>query len=108
MQVADCPPDPPLGLQDSKPQACEASLQPGDRLLYTEGIVEARSPAGEFFGEQRLSDFVIRSAAAGVPAPETLRRLMREVLAHQTDQLQDDASVVALEWLAGEPQEPAT
>jgi hypothetical protein len=102
VQVAPCPPDLPLGLQDSKPHTCEAALQPGDLvLLYTDGIVEARSPEGEFFGEQRLSDFVIRSAGAGYPAPETLRRLMREVLAHQADQLQDDASIIALEWRAG-------
>ena len=30
-------------------------------LLYTDGIVEARSPAGEFFGEERLADFVVRA-----------------------------------------------
>ena len=108
VQIAVCPPDPPLGLQDSKPQTCEMALQPGDRvLLYTDGIIEARSPTEEFFGEQRLSDFVIRSAAAGFPPPETLRRLMREVLAHQADQLQDDASIVALEWLADQDRGPA-
>jgi len=108
VQVAACPPDLPLGLQEVKPQTCETALQPGDRvLLYTDGIVEARSPAGEFFGEQRLCDFVIRSAGAGFPAPEMLRRLMREVLAHQADQLQDDASVVALEWRADQEHPPA-
>ncbi len=96
------PPDLPLGLQETKRTCGEATLQPGDRvLLYTDGIVEARSPEGEFFGEQRLADFVIRSAASGLPAPETLRRLMREILEHQADQLQDDASIVILEWRTG-------
>ena len=94
-----CQPDLALGLQTGKRQTCELALQPGDQvLLYTDGIVEARSPAGEFFGEERLADFVVRSAGVGFPAPETLRRLMREVLTHQADQLQDDASIVVVAW----------
>jgi hypothetical protein len=97
-----CPPCRPLGLQESKPVCCETRLEPGDRLvLYTDGITEARSPTGEFFGEQRLADFISAAAAAGDPAPETVRRLMRHVLHHQADQLQDDASIVVLEWRAG-------
>jgi hypothetical protein len=97
-----CPPSRPLGLQESKPASCETRLEPGDRLvLYTDGITEARSPQGEFFGEQRLADFISAAAAAGDPAPETVRRLMRHVLNHQADQLQDDASIVVLEWLTG-------
>ena len=97
-----CPPSRPLGLQDGRPICCETRLEPGDRLvLYTDGITEARSPDGEFFGEQRLVDFISVAAAAGDPAPETVRRLMRHVLSHQADQLQDDASVVILEWRTG-------
>jgi serine phosphatase RsbU (regulator of sigma subunit) len=101
-----CPPSRPLGLQEGKPVACETRLEPGDRLLlYTDGITEARSPNGEFFGEQRLADFISSALAAGDPAPETVRRLMRRVLAHQADQLQDDASIVVLEWLTGQEQQ---
>jgi serine phosphatase RsbU (regulator of sigma subunit) len=101
----DCLPDPPLGLQVDKPACCETRLQGGDRLLlYTDGIVEARSPDGEFFGEQRLADFILRAASSGDPAPETMRRLMRAVLDHQADQLQDDASIVMLEWRTGDEQ----
>jgi hypothetical protein len=65
-----CPPNRPLGLQDTKPDSCETRLEPGDRLLlYTDGITEARSPDGEFFGEQRLADFIAAAVAAGDPAP---------------------------------------
>ena len=97
-----CPPSRPLGLQERKPPCCETRLEPGDRLvLYTDGITEARSPNGEFFGEQRLADFISAAAAAGDPAPETVRRLMRHILSHQADQLQDDATIVVLEWRAG-------
>jgi hypothetical protein len=96
------PPCRPLGLQESRPDCWETRLEPGDRLvLYTDGITEARSPQGEFFGEKRLADFISAAAAAGDPAPETVRRLMRHVLHHQADQLQDDASIVVLEWRTG-------
>jgi serine phosphatase RsbU (regulator of sigma subunit) len=102
VQPPHCPPARPLGLQDGKPACCETRLEPGDRLLlYTDGITEARSPDGEFFGEQRLADFISAAVSAGEPAPEMVRRLMRHVLTHQADQLQDDASIVVLEWLTG-------
>ena len=97
-----CPPSRPLGLQEAKPDYCQTRLEPGDRLLlYTDGITEARSPDGDFFGERRLADHVSAAVAAGEPSPETVRRLMRSVLAHQADRLQDDASIVMLEWRAG-------
>ncbi|WP_331253891.1 MULTISPECIES: hypothetical protein [unclassified Modestobacter] len=48
-----------------------------------------------------MADFVHRGAAEGDSAPETLRRLVRRVLDHQADHLQDDASIVLLEWRTG-------
>ena len=99
VQLPACGPSRPLGLQQGPTVECETQLEPGDRvLLYTDGVVEARSPDGEFFGEERLADFVVRAEAAGDPPPETLRRLMRSVMDHQADRLQDDASIVLVEW----------
>ncbi len=73
----------------------QESLEPGDRLLlYTDGVVEARSADREFFGAHRLVDLVARQAAAGQPAPETMRRLMHAILAHQAGQLRDDATTM--------------
>jgi len=40
------------------------SLKPSDRLLlYTDGIVEAANRAGEFFGQEKLSDLLRETAA---------------------------------------------
>lgn len=101
-----CKPHPPLGLQTRKPDVCETQLHAGDRVvLYTDGIVEARSPEGEFFGEERLADFIHRASSHGDPAPETVRRLMQRVLAHQQDHLQDDASIIVLEWRTGDERQ---
>jgi hypothetical protein len=74
-------------------------LEPGDRLiLYTDGVTEARDREGNQFGLDRLVDFVIRRDADGLPAPETLRLLIRSILEHQEGQLQDDATVLVVEW----------
>lgn len=89
-----------LGLLGDDPQVGQERLQPGDRLvLYTDGVVEARDEDGEFFGEERLVEFVGRQAAAGRPADETMRRLNHQILGHQSGALQDDATTVLVEWL---------
>ncbi|MGY1826374.1 MULTISPECIES: PP2C family protein-serine/threonine phosphatase [unclassified Blastococcus] len=103
-----CRPALPLGLQQGPPHACELQLAPGDRvLLHTDGITEARSPVGDFFGEDRLADFVVRAETAGEPPPETLRRLMRSVMEHQAGRLQDDATIVLVEWRTGREEQLA-
>jgi serine phosphatase RsbU (regulator of sigma subunit) len=94
---------PPLGLPSDGYQSDTERLEPGDRLLlYTDGVTEARDRAGEFFGTDRLSDLVVRAAGAGMPAPETLRRLQAAILDHQDGELQDDATVVVVEWCTDE------
>ncbi|MFC0438357.1 PP2C family protein-serine/threonine phosphatase [Kutzneria buriramensis] len=95
-----CPPAPPMGFQFGIPaKDCRYQLEPGDRVLfYTDGITEARDDEGREFGLRRFADLVTRGAADGYPAPETLRRLMRAVLDHQRGRLQDDATVLMLEW----------
>jgi serine phosphatase RsbU (regulator of sigma subunit) len=95
------PPRPPLGLgtEGDSPVYAER-LQRGDRLLlYTDGVVEGRAAGGRDFGLERLSDFVIRHSAEGLPPAETLRRLTRAVLEYQEGDLRDDATVILLEWM---------
>jgi hypothetical protein len=92
----------PLGIDDQRATLGEVTLEPGDRLLlYTDGVTEARDTTGELFGEQRLVDFTERHAAAGLPVPETLRRLSHAVLEHQGGPPSDDATLVLVEWSPG-------
>ncbi|MFF2777463.1 PP2C family protein-serine/threonine phosphatase [Streptomyces sp. NPDC058052] len=94
--------DLPLGWgfhTETPPAVHTTRLEPGDRvLLYSDGVTEARSPQGDLFGEERLSDTVIRALGAGDPAPEALRLLLRDLLRHQDRRLRDDATIVLAEW----------
>lgn len=92
----------PLGLYGAPPSVAEVALQPHDRLLlFTDGVPDARSADGEFFGEDRLVDHLEREARSGLPEPEIVRRLMRLVVEHQPGQMGDDATLVLVQWLQG-------
>ena len=106
-------PAPPLGLGRVADPAGPADpvavgseqLEPGDRVLfYTDGVTEARSPDGDFFGPERLVDLVSRNLAGGLPTPETMRRVVRALLGHQQGQLSDDATLLLLEWRSANQQ----
>ena len=102
-----CQPSLPVGLGAAPAEVGDIQLEPGDAVvLFTDGIVEARSAAGEF-GEARLADFIGRALAAGSPPPETLRRLTHAVLDYQSGELQDDASILLLHWYGRQSGEQA-
>ena len=94
----------PLGVEPlpGRPVVAEVrreQLEPGDRLLFhTDGITEARDATGAFFGEERLVELTEHAAASGLSAPEVLRRLVLDVLDHQGGLLQDDATLLLVEW----------
>ncbi|MGV9269723.1 PP2C family protein-serine/threonine phosphatase [Kitasatospora sp. NPDC003701] len=94
--------EPPLGLAGhvrTPGTVHEVRLEPGDRvLIHTDGVTEARSVTGELFGEERLTDMVLRATAAGEAAPEALRRLVHALLERQEHRLSDDATIVLVEW----------
>jgi len=64
-------------------------------------VTEARSPDGEFFGAERLVDLITRHTASGLPAPETMRRVVRSLLEHEQGQLSDDATLMLVEYRTG-------
>ncbi|MCU1599734.1 MAG: protein serine/threonine phosphatase [Frankiales bacterium] len=103
VKALETEPRPPLGLghlvTGGSIEVGAEQLEPGDMvLLYTDGVVEARSPAGEFFGVDRLSELVCTQLAGGLAAPETMRRVVRDLLTHHEGQLTDDATLLMLEW----------
>ena len=94
-----CDPTLPLGLGDGAPEPSICELEPDDAvLLYTDGVIEARTPDGELFGLDRLADLLEREAASGQPAEELLRRLVQAVLDHQAGGLRDDATLLLVQW----------
>lgn len=94
-----CDPCFPIGFGNTSATIHEVPLEPGDRVLFlTDGVVEARSPDGEPFGRERLGEFLVRRAADQQTLPETMRGLSHAILAHQQGELQDDATLLLLEW----------
>jgi CheY-like chemotaxis protein len=60
---------PPLGVlgeREFHSNLEEYDIEAGDRImLYTDGVIEARSPSGELFGEARVHDCVQQGQATG-------------------------------------------
>ncbi|HET7292479.1 MAG TPA: PP2C family protein-serine/threonine phosphatase [Vicinamibacteria bacterium] len=77
-----------------------ARLAPGAILVMcTDGILERRNPAGEFFGEEGLKSAV--RAAAAQPAEAILDRVFEAARAHgDARPFEDDATLVVVKRLA--------
>ena len=95
----DRSPSLPLGMGAAEVEVAVDRLSPGDRLLfYSDGVVEARAPTGEPFGDLRLADELKKQCLDGVSPSETMRRLLHAVIGHHGAQLTDDATMVLVEW----------
>jgi sigma-B regulation protein RsbU (phosphoserine phosphatase) len=71
-------------------------LRAGDRLvLYTDGVTEASSPNGEFFGEGRLERILSENAASSLE--DVGSRILDGVRLFRGPSPQDDLSVLLLE-----------
>ncbi len=87
---------PILGILEEREYATlECRLDIGDRLvLLTDGITEARSPQGDFFGGARLAGALASHATLGLA--DFCAALAAGVRAFQGGRPQDDATILAL------------
>jgi len=91
----------PLGaMTRGRHTALEVKLAPGDLLLaYSDGVVEAHSPGGEFFGEERLA-LCLATAPPGARA--TVEHVLHEIDAFtRGSEAYDDITLLAVHRHAG-------
>ena len=97
----------PLGIREGEIfDQIGVTFAPGDLFLfYSDGITEMRNPAGELFGEERLSECV---RINGALEPEALVEVVRKaaVAFAGSNRLTDDLTCVAVK--VGEVQAPLT
>ncbi|MCW5766808.1 MAG: serine/threonine-protein phosphatase [Phycisphaeraceae bacterium] len=98
----------PLGILDDSTSYVEETihLQPGDLLLfYSDGITEARSPSGAFFGTARLDRALLELPVDATPdmvvgvIEDAIRRFAG------IGSPGDDQTLLAVRWQPGELQE---
>ncbi len=95
MALMPATPLPPLGLEDlatglpTKPETYE--FLPGDRLLlYTDGVIEARDGAGEFFDLPETMERI----GTGVAPARFLDELHQALTRHTEGDLADDVAMI--------------
>ncbi len=72
-------------------------LEPGDRLVfYTDGLLEAKSPEGEIFGEERLGQAMLRLAS--LDCADLSEALVRQVEDFAAGKLDDDLTILVIEY----------
>jgi sigma-B regulation protein RsbU (phosphoserine phosphatase) len=75
-------------------------LEPGDTVvLYTDGVTEAESLDGNFYGMERLIE-VLGSQSADVPAAQVVDAIVQSVQTFAGGAAQsDDITILAVSWL---------
>ncbi len=77
------------------------TLAPGDRVVFTsDGLSEAVDRAGNQYGEPRLMGMLV--ALLDVALATTVARVAADVKRYAGGALQDDATMLALEFIGGE------
>ena len=73
----------------------EIELRAGDRLLlFTDGVTELRSSAGDEFGEERLIELLIENRELDADALRDL--IVQAVISFGGGEFQDDATLLVL------------
>lgn len=89
----------PLGVLDDYLYTSGAtSLLPGEgAVLYTDGVTEARSAAGELFGDDRLMSALVDCETGAASAVERLEHAV-DAFAQGAEQA-DDLTILSFSWL---------
>jgi hypothetical protein len=92
-----CKPCPPMGLGLIRTEEATLAMDVGDVVLFhSDGITEARSPAGEQFGRDRLAATVSEGLRREERPAEVLRRIVRATADHTQGPMGDDATAILL------------
>ncbi|HSR63111.1 MAG TPA: SpoIIE family protein phosphatase [Gammaproteobacteria bacterium] len=82
-------------LDDAEYDECEAELLAGEALIvYTDGIPDARSPDGVFYGEAHFTSLL--ASCTGMNAAEICDIAISEITAFQAKSLADDITLLVL------------
>jgi phosphoserine phosphatase RsbU/P len=80
---------------DNNYEQAELPVGPGDRLVfYTDGITEARNPAGDEYGEDRLKDTALRTRRDSIDAMKDA--LLGDVNQFTGEKFDDDATLIVV------------
>ena len=75
----------------------KVQLAPGDRLIfYTDGFLEAKSPEGAIFGENRFAEALVRLAP--LSSDDLGEELVRDVERFAAGKLDDDLTMLVIEF----------
>ena len=106
---AEGPRNRPLGWDENPGlNQTAATLSPGDRLiLFTDGFLEAKSPDGEIFGENRLAASLFELAS--LPSQALVDQVVEDVERFAAGKLEDDLTMLVIEFegAAAPPGDPA-
>jgi hypothetical protein len=88
-----------MGLGGTVREQQTITLQPADRaLVFTDGVVERRYAAAASPHLAPLTDLLLRATLDELAGPETVRRLARSVLDSCDGELDDDATLVLVDY----------
>lgn len=90
---------PPLGIDPELRYASRTfPIEPGDLLLfYSDGLIDVRNSEGEFFGVERMVDFVL--SRAGREPDELINKLRNAIVSFaNTAAFRDDLTCVAVRF----------
>jgi hypothetical protein len=95
----ECEPSRPLGMGGDVAEVAEDHLEPADSLLlFTDGVIEARSTQEEPYGDERLIETLEQELQGDLSSAEIVRSLARSLLTHRAAPLQDDATMLLVQW----------